>query len=358
MPEGAPAEAKAPVTYSSVGISIDSLDAAKEEMAGHLEPSDPRVLNRLGAFASLFAADFPAVQEPVLVLKAEEPGSKQLLAVQHGCLPGIAHDTINHLVNDVMMTGATPLAVLDTIVCGAMEREVIVPLVAELAAACRANGCTLVGGETSVQPGVLTPGRYVITAAALGVVDRPKLLDGSAIRPGDELVVVASNGLHTNGYTLVRRLLEQNPALAEQPVGDATFLEAVLLPHLTYRDGLLRAFETGALTGAAHITGGGIAGNLVRVLPANVDARFDLGALEIPAVFPVIRQEAGLPDDEMLSTFNLGAGLVLVTAPGRSAEVIEAFVAAGNRAYTAGTITEGTGQVRFEGTLRWEKAGK
>lgn len=342
-----------PITYQSVGVSNRSLDATKNQMAGHLEPSDPRVLNRLGAFASAFVADFPTVSDPVLILKAEEPGSKQVLAMAHGRISTIAQDTINHLVNDMMVMGAQPLAVLDTIVCGSLDQQKVVHLVAELADACRRNGCTLVGGETSIQPGVLATETWVITAAGLGVASRADLLDGTAISPGDQIVTLASNGPHTNGYTLIRRLLAENPSLSTLPVDEQPFIEAVLRPHTSYYDALRSAFATRALHGAAHITGGGIAANLRRILPSRCDAVFQLDKIKVPAVFQVIREQANLSNEEMLSTFNLGVGLVLVVADQELGKVIDAASTAGLDAYLSGYVIAGTGSVRLEGSIPW-----
>ena len=201
------------LSYSKAGIDITYTDTIKQEMAKHLETKDRRVLNGLGPFASLYDLHFPEIKEPVLVLKSEEPGSKQKLAMEYGFTESICHDMINHLVNDIVVMGARPLAVLDTIVCGNAEKDTIKTLVKGISQACRDNECSLVGGETSIQPLVIDAGVYVLTSSIAGIVEKSHIIDGSAINEGDTVLAVASNGLHTNGYSLVRLLMEKMPQI-------------------------------------------------------------------------------------------------------------------------------------------------
>ena len=191
------------LSYAKAGVDIDVTDAAKRQMSKSVDVGNRRVLNRLGAFASLLEGRFEGLAHPVLVFKTDEPGSKQKLAFELGRAPTVAYDLVNHLINDVMVMGAEPLYMQDCIVCGAIEPDVVTELVANMANACREQECVLVGGETSVQPGVVTKGVYVLSASAIGVVDKDRIIDGSAIAEGDAVLGVASNGLHTNGYTLV-----------------------------------------------------------------------------------------------------------------------------------------------------------
>ncbi|MBN1341860.1 MAG: phosphoribosylformylglycinamidine cyclo-ligase [Phycisphaerae bacterium] len=340
-------------TYRRAGVDIDAADATKREMAGHLEATDPRVLNRLGAFASLFEASFPGIERPVLVLKAEEPGSKQLLAVRHGRIRGIAYDLVNHLIDDIIVMGAAPLAVLDTIICGKLDRPTIIELVGAMAEACRDQGCTLVGGETSEQPGVVPEDRFVLCASVVGVVDRSRIIDGSRIRKGDVVLGLASNGLHTNGYSLVRHLLDSDSALAQQPVGDRTFLDAVLEPHRCYYQGLRDLFGREELHGLAHITGGGIAGNLNRVLPEGLGASIDLGAIRPLPIFASIRRAGNVPDADMLRTFNMGVGIALVADPGGVDGIREHLSARGYGSERIGEIVAGDRTVQYRGELAW-----
>jgi len=345
------------LSYASAGVDIAAADAAKEAMAASLETGDSRVLNRLGAFATLFDASFPGYERPVLVLKTEEPGSKQKLALAHDRVESLCEDLVNHLVNDIIVMGAHPLSVQDAIICGHLDGPIVNRLVAGLAAACRAQGCTLTGGETSEQPGVLDGGTYILVASAVGVVERARIIDGARIAPGDAVIAVASNGLHTNGYSLVRALLARDPALAARDVGGESFLDAILRPHRPYYHAVRDLFADAGLHGLAHITGGGIAGNLRRIIPAGGQARIDLGALVPPPIFRAIRAAGDVDDADMLRTFNLGAGLIVVAAPDAAAAVAAHQASQGYDSAIIGTIAPreraSDPAVAFSGSLRW-----
>jgi phosphoribosylformylglycinamidine cyclo-ligase len=345
------------LSYASAGVDIAAADAAKEAMAASLETGDSRVLNRLGAFATLFDASFPGYERPVLVLKTEEPGSKQKLALAHDRVESLCEDLVNHLVNDIIVMGAHPLSVQDAIICGHLDGPIVNRLVAGLAAACRAQGCTLTGGETSEQPGVLDGGTYILVASAVGVVERARIIDGARIAPGDAVIAVASNGLHTNGYSLVRALLARDPALAARDVGGESFLDAILRPHRPYYHAVRDLFADAGLHGLAHITGGGIAGNLRRIIPAGGQARIDLGALVPPPIFRAIRAAGDVDDADMLRTFNLGAGLIVVAAPDAAAAVAAHLASQGYDSAIIGTIAPreraSDPAVAFSGSLRW-----
>ena len=200
-----------PLTYREAGVDIAETDSAKEAMARLMSDSGPLILSKFGDYAALLDARFPGLKEPVLALKVEEPGSKQLLAFEHDRVEDVCRDMIAHLVNDIVVVGARPVAVLDVVVCGSFEKNTMVRIVSALVAACREQECSLVGGETSVQPGVLPGGRYILSATAVGVVERSKIIDRSRIRTGDVLLALPSSGPHTNGYSLIRRLLEGQP---------------------------------------------------------------------------------------------------------------------------------------------------
>ena len=343
---------EAKVTYKSAGIDVNETDAAKRAM-GAIITDERNTLNRFGAFASLIKLDTSRFSDPVLVMKTEEPGSKQLLAFEHDRVESVCADMINHLVNDCIVMGAEPLAVQDAIICGKFDKDLVLRAVRAMSDACKDNECALVGGETSVQPGVLGPGVYVLTSSIIGLVDRAKIVDGQQIRPGDSVIAVASNGLHTNGYTLVRALMKKNPALAASPVGGTTFLEAILKVHTPYYRAFKPLIQAGKLTGMAHITGGGIADNLARVLPGEVDAEVDLGKVKTLPVFSTIRKEASLEDAEMLRTFNCGVGMVLVARSGDAAAIVASLASSGLDSYAIGTVVAGSGKVRLEGRVSW-----
>lgn len=342
-----------PISYKNSGVDIDLTDAVKRDMKTRIDAGDPRVLNRMGAFGSLVEGRFEGLSHPVLVLKTEEPGSKQKLAAGHGRLASIGYDLVNHLINDVIVMGADPLYVQDCIVCGRIEPEIVKGLVNSMVEACRAQGAVLTGGETSVQPGVVEDGIYVLTASAVGVVDKEKIIDGSKIRTGDVVLAVAANGLHTNGYTLVRRLLDENPDLAGRKIEESMFIDIVLRPHLCYYPAVSGLLGHPGLTGLAHITGGGVQDNVNRILPSASDAVIDLGRYRVPAVFSVIREAGAVPDADMMRTFNLGIGLAAVCHPDFVGEISVQIENQGFSCYEIGHITSGAGQVRFEGAIRW-----
>lgn len=342
------------ISYASAGVNIDNADQTKKRMAKDLETDNPLVLNKVGAFASLCDAKFPGFEHPVLVCKTEEPGSKQLLAFQHKRVKGICYDMINHLVNDVIVMGATPLFIQDLIVCGKLEKDVVSELVKHLAAASKAQGCALTGGETSEQPAVLPAGTYVLGSSCIGVVEKSKIIDGSSIKPGDVVLAVESSGLHTNGYTLVRALIKEDPAILEADVAGVTFLDAILEPHRCYYHAVKDLFAAPTLHGMAHITGGGIPGNLNRILPQGTDAVIDASAIKILPVFKTIKDRSGNDDADMTKTFNLGVGLTLVVDPAAESETVKHLAKAKIPCYRIGTIVkDGTQTVRMEGALRW-----
>lgn len=341
------------LSYAQAGVDIDVTDAAKRQMAESVDRGDRRVLNRVGAFASLLEGRFEGLAHPVLVFKTDEPGSKQKLAFELGLVSSTAHDLVNHLVNDVIVMGAEPLYVQDCIVCGQIAPAVVTTLVSGMADACRAQGCVLVGGETSVQPGVVTDCVYVLSASAIGVVDKEKIIDGSTIAEGDMVVAVGSNGLHTNGYTLVRKLLGRNPDLKDRSVSGERFLDVVMRPHKCYYQAVRGLFGEPDLKGLAHITGGGIQDNLNRVLPEGLDAVVDRSRLRIPPVLPVIREEGNVPDSDMLRTFNMGVGLAVVCPPSGVDEIIRHLAQNDCEAYAIGEIAAGSKRVRYTGSLSW-----
>jgi phosphoribosylformylglycinamidine cyclo-ligase len=339
------------LSYSGVGIDIDVTDRAKTAMAACVDSGDARVFNRLGAFASLLDGRFAGYHEPVLVMKTEEPGSKQKLAFELGKASSIAYDLVNHLVNDLMVTGSEPLYVQDCIVCGKIEPDIVTAFVASMADACRAQGCVLCGGETSVQPGVVADGVYVLSACAVGVVEKGLILDGSSTVEGDVVLAVGSNGLHTNGYTLVRTLLEQRPELRAARLSGGSFLDILMRPHTCYYRSAKGVFRDPHVRGMAHITGGGIQDNLSRILPRHLDAAIDLSQIRVAEIFQFIRREGSVAEEEMLRTFNMGVGLTVVcSAPGADG-ISKHFESQGLPCYPIGRIVSGSKKVGFSGHL-------
>ncbi len=340
------------LSYSKAGIDITYTDTIKKEMAKHLETGDSRVLNGLGPFASLYDIKFPHIENPVLVLKSEEPGSKQKLAMEYGYTESICHDMINHLVNDIVVMGAKPLAVLDTIVCGNAEKDTIKTLVKGVSDACKENECSLVGGETSIQPLVVDSGVYVLTSSIAGIVERSKVIDGSAIKEGDAVLAIASNGLHTNGYSLVRLLMDKMPQIKLDKIDGLTFIEQIMKPHTPYYKAIRDLFDKEVIHGMAHITGGGIEGNLCRVIPQGLSACIDLSAIKTLNLFKYIRSQGNISDEEMMRTFNCGVGFNVVVAQKDKAFVMK-HISRFYDCYEIGRVEAGDRRVQFEGRMNW-----
>ncbi len=343
------------LSYKTSGVDIAAKERALASLDKTMKTNDKRVLNSSQAFATLYDAKFPGYKHPVLVMKTEEPGSKQLLAFQHNRIESICQDMINHLINDIIVMGATPLAVQDAVICGKLEKKVIQRVIAGVAAACRAQNCTLTGGETSEQPGVIPAGTYILAANIVGVVEKSQIIDGSKIKPGDVLLAVASNGLHTNGYSLVRRLMKDRPGIHKQKIGRDSFTDAILKPHVCYYRAVKGLFGERSLHGMAHITGAGIEGNLSRILPKNSDAVVNLNALKVLPLFQVIRDAGNIPDAEMLRTYNMGAGLIVVVAKSQAKTIQSHIEKRGHRCYPVGQIIRGKGKVTFVGKIQWSK---
>ena len=340
------------LSYSKAGIDITYTDTIKKEMSKHLETEDIRVLNGLGPFASLYDIKFPDIKNPVLVLKSEEPGSKQKLAMEYGYTESICHDMINHLVNDIVVMGAKPLAVLDTIVCGNAEKDTIKSLVKGVSEACKFNECSLVGGETSIQPLVVDAGVYVLTSSIAGIVDKTKVIDGSTIQEGDAILAIASNGLHTNGYSLVRLLMDKMPQIKLDKIEGLTFIEQIMKPHTPYYRAIKGLFYKEVIHGMAHITGGGIEGNLCRIIPEGLGARIDLSKIKVLNIFKYIRNSGNISDEEMLRTFNCGVGFNVVVSQ-RSKDMVMKHIQQFYDCYEIGKIEKADNKIAFEGRMTW-----
>lgn len=340
------------LSYSKAGVDIAYTDTIKKEISKHLGTSDKRVLNGLGPFASLYDISFPSIKEPVLVLKSEEPGSKQKLAMEYGYTESICHDMINHLVNDIIVMGAKPLAVLDTIVCGNAEKDTIKTLVKGVSDACKLNECSLVGGETSIQPSVVEAGVYVLTSSIAGIVERSKVVDGSKIEDGDVVLAISSNGLHTNGYSLVRLLMDKIPQIKLDKIDGLTFIEQIMKPHTPYYKAIKNLFGTGVIHGMAHITGGGIEGNLCRVIPNGLGAIIDLSKLRVLNIFKYIRNTGNISDAEMLRTFNCGVGFNIVV-PEKYKDSVIKHVANYYDCYEIGRIEKSESKIIFKNKMNW-----
>lgn len=335
-------------------VNIDLANETKREMVDVLKTDNKSVLNKVGAFASLYELETQNYENPVLVLKTEEPGSKQLIAVQYGKIENVCYDMINHLINDCIVMGAKPLTVQDAIICGKMDKDVVTRIVKAITEACKKHDCVLTGGETSEQPGVLGDQTYILTSSIVGVVEKKYIIDGSAIQENDVVIALESSGIHTNGYTLVRKIMEEKPEIINEIIGGETFIDSILTPHRCYYNQLKDLFGTNLIHGLAHITGGGIRENLNRILPENLDAQIDLEKYQIPDIFKVLKRYGNVDESEMLRTFNLGVGMALVTSEGNKDHIMKHLKDQNLNCFEIGRIVKGNKTVFCNGKISWE----
>ena len=284
----------------------------------------------------------------MLVASTDGVGTKLKVAFTAGRHDTVGEDLVNHCVNDILVQGAKPLFFLDYVGVGRLEPGVVEALVEGVARGCRENGCALLGGETAEMPDMYQPGEYDLAGTIVGMVEEDRVLDGRAIRPGDAIVALASSGLHTNGYSLARRIVFDRMGLTPDspfPEEDGTVADVLLRVHRSYLRALYPLIEAGHVRGLAHITGGGLVDNVPRILPHGVDARFDLASWNVPPLFRVLEREGGVEQGEMFRAFNMGVGMVAVVAAADADEVVRDLSAAGERAWIAGETVPGDGKV-------------
>ena len=309
------------LTYKSAGVDLDESRRLKSRIRDiAARTQGPETLAGVGAFGALYS--LTGYDDPVLVASTDPVGTKLKLASMTGRYGGVGEDLVNACVNDVIVSGAKPILFLDYINMSVLRAEVALALVDGMARACAAVGCSLIGGETAEMPGVFADGAFDVSGFVLGAVERSEIIDGSTIKAGDAIIGVPSNGLHTNGYSLVRRVygLDDDPAplFAHRAELGETLADALLRPHPPYYNALRPAF--GLAKGIAHITGGGLVENVPRILPEGLSARFDASSWRIPPIFPLIQRDGGIADDEMFRVFNMGIGMIIVCENARADE--------------------------------------
>jgi phosphoribosylformylglycinamidine cyclo-ligase len=309
------------------------------------------VLSDIGSFGGLFRLGDKAAGDPVLVASADGVGTKLRLAFMTGRHSTIGVDLVNHCVNDILVQGAEPLFFLDYLATGRLEPDVAVEIVEGLAAACVDNGCALLGGETAEMPGFYKDGEYDVAGFIVGLVPRKRLVDGRRITPGDRLIGLPSSGLHTNGYSLARRIAFEVAGLdvhARVPGSDVSLGDALLAPHRSYLSLVRPLLASGVIKGMAHITGGGITDNLPRTFPDGTGAVVDRSTWRVPAIFRWLGEAGKVPDDEMLRTFNMGVGLILVVGADEAESVLRDLRISGEQGATLiGTVEAGVSGVRY-----------
>jgi phosphoribosylformylglycinamidine cyclo-ligase len=363
--------------YARAGVDIDLGNQVKSALPRMLRATHrPEVLGKVGGFGGLFALDTRKYREPVLVSSVDGVGTKLKLAFALDRHDTIGQDLVNHCVNDIAVLGAEPLFFLDYLGTGKLEPRVFKDIIRGFARACAQNHCALIGGETAQMPGFYQHGEYDVSGTIVGVVEKSRMLDGKAIRPGDAVIGLASSGLHTNGYSLARKVFFEQMGLTPAsyvPALRNTIGRELLKVHVSYGpliQKLLKKFNVGqasrlsprvarepcprdrrdacpAIRGLAHITGGGFVDNIPRVLPKDCDVVIRKGSWTIPPIFQLIQAKGGVPDHELYQVFNMGVGMVAIVAPDRADEVLRFIRAQRQRVWSIGEVVKGSGKTRL-----------
>jgi phosphoribosylformylglycinamidine cyclo-ligase len=335
------------LSYKDAGVNIDAGNALVERIKGvSARTARPEVLGGLGGFGAL--CEIPAgYKQPVLVSGTDGVGTKLRLAMEMGIHDTIGIDLVAMCVNDLVVAGAEPLFFLDYYATGALNVDTAAAVVTGIGAGCELAGCALVGGETAEMPGMYTGEDYDLAGFCVGVVEKSKIIDGSKVRTDDVLLGIASSGPHSNGYSLVRKILEVSAADLEQALGETTLGQALLAPTTIYVKALLALFDVVQVKALSHITGGGLLENLPRVLPQDCNAQIDTGSWEWPAVFQWLQAEGNVATTEMYRTFNCGVGMVLCVAPEDVDQALSILQAAGHSAWEIGRIARGDNRVEL-----------
>jgi phosphoribosylformylglycinamidine cyclo-ligase len=346
------------LTYAQAGVDID----AGNRMVELIKPlvratARPGADAEIGGFGGIFDLKRAGYRDPVLVAATDGVGTKLKVAIETGRHDTIGIDLVAMSVNDLVVQGAEPLFFLDYYACGRLEPEIGAAVVAGISVGCRESGCALIGGETAEMPGVYQGDDYDLAGFAVGAVERDALLPRADIVEGDVILGLSSSGVHSNGYSLVRKVIEKTglpwtapaPFMPKQSLG-----EAILIPTRIYVKACLAAMrETDAVKGLAHITGGGFPDNIPRILPKGLGARIDLARVAVPAVFQWLASEGGIAESEMLRTFNCGIGMIVVASPEKTDAVVKAFTRAGETVVMLGNIISASGDtsVAYDGKL-------
>ena len=340
-----------PLHYADAGVDIDAkmgaIARAKDAIRSTFTAG---VVGDVGGFGGLFRPDFTGMSDPLLVASADGVGTKLKVAIAAGVHGTVGQALVNHCVNDILVQGASPLFFLDYIATGKMRPEIVGEVLEGVAKACRENGCALLGGETAEMPGMYAAGDYDLAGTIVGAVDRPKLLDGTKVQEGDLLIGLPSSGLHTNGYSLARKIFFEDLGMApstEVPELACSVTSALLAVHRSYLKPVFPLVENLLLSAMAHITGGGFTDNIPRVLPKDLDVVVHPEAWSWPPLFKFLRDKGRVPPSEMLRVFNCGIGMVLIVPPARGLEVKNRLDAHGEDWKQIGRVQKGARTVRF-----------
>lgn len=340
-------------TYAGAGVSIDAGEEAVERIKAKVRSTfRPEVIGDIGGFGGLFAIDRDRYRQPVLVSSTDGTGTKALVAQATGHFTTIGIDLVAMCVDDLVCQGAEPLFFLDYVAVGRLDPDHIAELVEGVAEGCRQAGCALIGGEMAEHPGAMEPGDFDLVGFAVGIAERDQLITGARIEPGDVLIGLPSTNLRSNGYSLARRVLLDRAGLPLDgpawPGAHHTLADELLAPSVIFSPAIAQMQRHVDVRGVAHITGGGIPGNLDRVLPHGTAAEVQLGTWEIPQIFTEIQRLGTVSDDEMAKVFNMGVGMIVVVPAADRFAAIDTARAAGHRATEIGRIVAGDGTVRIE----------
>jgi phosphoribosylformylglycinamidine cyclo-ligase len=338
-------------SYKDSGVDIDAQDEALREVRRIVRGTfTPGVLSDIGSFGGLFRGTFEGITDPILVSSTDGVGTKLRVAQAMKIHDTVGYDLVSHCVNDILVQGARPLFFLDYYATGKLRPPVMTDVIRGMARACSENGCALIGGETAEMPGFYGDDDYDVAGFILGVVDSKNLIDGKTVSEGDMLIGLPSVGLHTNGYSLARRILFDQLGYDHQTiipeVGKAG--EVLLAPHISYLKPLLPLVEERAIHAMAHITGGGLTDNVPRVLPEKLDAHVKLGSWPVLPVFKFLYEKGRVDRDEMLRVFNMGIGMVLIVGKEQVERVAKHFSQIGQTFYFIGNVVKGSGKVVYD----------
>ncbi len=337
-------------TYRDAGVDIDAMNSAVLRMRDHVRSTyTPGVLSDVGSFGGIFAVDWKQYSEPALVSSIDGVGTKLKVAFAMNKHDSVGTDLVSHCVNDILVQGAKPLFFLDYFATGKLEPNVLVDVVKGLSEGCRNAGCALLGGETAEMPGMYPDGEYDLAGTIVGVVDRSKVIDGSTITPGDAVIGITSNGLHTNGYSLARHVLFEKAGLVVDScptqLSGLSVGEVLLASHRCYASSVLPLLDKYRVKGMAHITGGGFYDNIPRILPSDCSVTVDRRLWLVPPIFQLIQDLGGVPEPEMYRTFNMGIGYVMIVERDQAMAVVTELTTVGENAALIGEVHRGPKEV-------------
>ena len=342
-----------PVSYADAGVSIDTANEAVKKISDFAKSTfNARTLTTIGSFGGMFDAKFPEMSDPILVASADGVGTKLKIAFETGIHNTIGQDLVNHCVGDILVQGAKPLFFLDYFATGKLSADVTASVVEGLSIACKENGCVLLGGETAEMPGFYADGEYDLAGFIVGVVDKSKVIDGKNIAVGDVVLGLPSAGLHTNGYSLARKLFFEVGGYkvddAPSAFGGSTVGNRLLAPHRSYLPILEGLLDQDVIRGLAHITGGGLLENIPRILPENTAVDIKRGRWEEPPIFGVMQRLGNVEDKEMFRTFNMGIGMAVVCSGSDKDRIVSHISGLGDECLEIGKVVSGSQDVKID----------